>query len=739
MAWYKRYGIAFQSRLGTQYMLYILEKTNGPLTRLTGAAEPFITEEADDTDIFTPMRGQTGTIRILDDSADGSLLSTLMPENNTQKQVCLYSGTWDNSFSTFTDGTLKWQGFLCAQAFTQPWDGGKKMIELPVKSLVAALEDITLPEAAAGVSISVARLFSNAFAALECVPSYVNMLTNIKGTWTSETFVSSFWDIILQSEVFYSDAQSNDEGQSTYSWEGMTYADAISAVLRLFGLMLREDYDELTLAMYDKTSDSSIHRMRYTWSYITGSQPGPVTEFWPAYNALLSALTFRGSDNSEGFTPGARRATVTLPVTDYRMHLNLPETAEDHSTVYDLVVDNPDVSVQPHQPRTNSIETFNFRKYAQITGQTTNPQTLLGTSDYAHCLQNSVIIHTTTWKNEDFITGAFPCRWYHTADGGTPILKNGLFLNQRYVYSSSSTNHQGPCYTLRSSLSYTLSDGYLQIRLNNYNFDQGSGYNYGQTPATPHFGRRTVNPQLYYPTKLYVIIRLGDKYWRASTGQWESYGNSAEYMPLEFTNDGQASNYSADMHITETEGYFIPVGQEMSGQLWVYISDLARIELEDSLGNLGFRMVHSRIISDLAVQFVARQNATASDRNENSYRRTILESGFQAEQSIGLTVGTMNNNKRSPAFIKDSGGSFIESITFMDASRAAAPQRPELNLLDRMAAHYATVRRTYRVKVQSGLWLTNTMYSMDGRHYFGVDARHDWREDEQEIKFIEVQ
>ena len=85
MAWYKRYGIPFKSRLGTQYMVFISTQTDGSLTRLKGAAEPFTTEENKDDDIFTPMRGQTGTLRVIDETNDGSLLSSLIPQLNSHK------------------------------------------------------------------------------------------------------------------------------------------------------------------------------------------------------------------------------------------------------------------------------------------------------------------------------------------------------------------------------------------------------------------------------------------------------------------------------------------------------------------------------------------------------------------------------------------------------------------------------------------------------------------------------
>ena len=147
-------------------MVYIYEQTSGALVTLTGADNPFVTQEDDDNDIFTPIRIQTGYIRVIDQTDDGSLLESIIPSNNTQKLVRLYTGTWNNSFTTFTDGVIKWQGFLCAEAFTQEWDNNIKVLEFPIKSLLGALEDVHLPDAAANYEENIADLIVMAFGEL---------------------------------------------------------------------------------------------------------------------------------------------------------------------------------------------------------------------------------------------------------------------------------------------------------------------------------------------------------------------------------------------------------------------------------------------------------------------------------------------------------------------------------------------------------------------------------------------
>lgn len=738
MAWYKRYGIPFESRLGTQYMVYILTKTNpGSITYLTGAAEPFVTEESKEDDIFLPIRMQTGCLSIIDETQDGSLLNDLIPINNTEKLVQLWSGTWNSSHTTFTDDTLCWQGFLRSQAFTQPWEDNKKVIELPVNSLLASLENVSLAPSDAGGTINIAKLVKQAFEALGVTPSYVYLETNIKGSWSSSVYTSNFWELRIQSESLYSLEDNVEEGQSISQWTGMSYYEALSVALRLFGLMAREDGNDIHFAMYDKVS-TDIHSLKFSWSTIeaiasSGTPSGSPVETWPSDRAL--PMIFYGKNNTEEFLQGARAALVSLPVPDYQVHVDLPATTEDASTVYEVTVTNPTVKVQPHAPRTNNIETFLYIEYNGYTIVENDP-------DYNDCLNNSVIMNNTGWISQHTITGAFPCRWLHAEGQSSPILKTGLFLNQLYLspWAPSSFNNWW-AYSLKSGIDYKLSDGYLQLKFNNYNFDQGytGTSSHPNAPTTPHFGKWSgvVPAPEAIQTDLYVLIRFGNKCWKESTKSWVTYDYyvmfNNEMTPISFDNEGMISNKTADMAVSEDDGFFIPINSALSGQIQIFIAEIAA-HREGS----NYRYVHSRIITDLRLQFLPNIDEVSSQRSVNNYRQTILESGFESEKAITLNIGTNNNNKPSPVFIKNNSDQFVESITFMDASHNSKVERPENNLLSRMVAHYETVRRAYSAQLESGSSLVSSAFSYLNKRFFGIDAKHNWRDDTQEVKFIEV-
>ena len=97
----------------------------------------------------------------------------------------------------------------------------------------------------------------------------------------------------------------------------------------------------------------------------------------------------------------------------------------------------------------------------------------------------------------------------------------------------------------------------------------------------------------------------------------------------------------------------------------------------------------------------------------------------------------MNNNVPSHVFIKSDANTYKESAQYY-TSASTKQQRPELHLIDRMAAIYRQVRRAYSVTVERGIELMRTRYVYSGRKFFGVKSQTNWHDDIEEVKFIEV-
>lgn len=727
--------VPFQSFGGTQYVVYILEETNGSLVTLTGSAEPFVTQEDDDADIFTPIRTQTGYLRVLDETADGNLMEQLMPSNNTQKLVQLFTGTWNNDFTTFTDGTLKWQGFLCAEAFTQPWDKQKKVIEFPVKGMLSVLKDVQIPESEVSSEKKIASIFVSAFNAIKVTPSYIYY-----GTDLSEP-TKHLLTMRVQSPLFFDEEDINNEGDSYVQMVGYSYYDIISSIINLYGFIVREEGDTIIIAKYDEAGRGENIIYRYPWSAIVNISNGFIYNpdsmgFYDSLN-MLSTVVFKGTDNQMTFVQGGKDAKVLLDISSKNaLHMSLPQTTEtgDAPIEVDDIIRGR-VFVQPHDPRSNSIETYSFYEY-KTAGYQPNPDNpryiYVGTSTYYNCLHNSVIyrpLYEPHYSADDHLhTGAFPCRWYYQKDANSsPALVNGMFLNQMYLEA----NVQEPnyCYSIKTALSYKLSDGYLNIDMICNNFMRGF---IGDDRDKLFYGEYTsiitaTKPQ----TKLYCILTWGTKEWDGSA--WVDHSGNYNYFEIEFDGAGIKTNKTDDMLIDGNTGWFIPVTEQREGVITLYITNVSKCEQGG-----GYRDNHSKIIANLKVEFIHNNDIAISQRTKNTYRQTIMQQGgFSESKEINLTVGTMNNNFVSCSFLKINDEDFAENFTYNEGN-TTYQQRPELNLLARMVAHYNQVRRTFKGIVASGLDITLARYTYLGRKFFGVDARHNWRDDTQEVKFIEI-
>ena len=120
--------------------IYDADYTGDPIP-LKGGAEPFVTQEDDDEDIFTPVRTQSGYIRIVDDGKDanGNAFNwkDLVPSTDVDRPVTLVSSN-----------LVLWHGFMQAQNFSGTLYGNPQEREFPVQCplTVLSVNDISTQE-----------------------------------------------------------------------------------------------------------------------------------------------------------------------------------------------------------------------------------------------------------------------------------------------------------------------------------------------------------------------------------------------------------------------------------------------------------------------------------------------------------------------------------------------------------------------------------------------------------------
>ena len=104
---------------------------SGDPVQLTGAAQPFVTQEDDTDDMFTPVRSQTGYLRIVVSSlAD---IQGVIPVSAMQRPVEMVN---DDS------GVVVWTGYIQDNVFNSPWESGYLQVDIPVFSPLEVMKAV---------------------------------------------------------------------------------------------------------------------------------------------------------------------------------------------------------------------------------------------------------------------------------------------------------------------------------------------------------------------------------------------------------------------------------------------------------------------------------------------------------------------------------------------------------------------------------------------------------------------
>lgn len=135
----KNYTITFKSlRAGTTYVVNIGGGTGTPVP-LMGGSQPFTTQESDDEDMFTPIRTQSGYLRIIDNGKDanGNAFDwkDLIPATDTSRPVTLTATAAGEATAT-----VVWQGFMQAQDFGSVLYGNPQEREFPIQCVLTVTQ-----------------------------------------------------------------------------------------------------------------------------------------------------------------------------------------------------------------------------------------------------------------------------------------------------------------------------------------------------------------------------------------------------------------------------------------------------------------------------------------------------------------------------------------------------------------------------------------------------------------------
>lgn len=250
-----RWKIRFMSFIGTSYEADIYDNGfTGTATELVAGAQPFVTRELEDEDVYTPIRTQSGYLRFIVENA--SIISQIQPIKATDRPVVLKTGN-----------TVVWVGFLRPEQYSQPWEAAPYEIELPLMSVTEAMQGVEFTQSEGYVSF---------FSMVQTISSYLPTDIDIIApdeTPVKEVYVqnNNFREFLTIAERAERDTQNIYECVSIY--------EVIEAFCKYFGFSLRE-YNGSFFCVAT-TTDDSMHYIEIAPNGDTREcQWGSVTMVW---------------------------------------------------------------------------------------------------------------------------------------------------------------------------------------------------------------------------------------------------------------------------------------------------------------------------------------------------------------------------------------------------------------------------------------------------------------------------
>lgn len=288
--------IAFKSlRSGTDYRVNIYDAnySGSSSIHLKGAAEPFTTEEDDDEDMFTPLRLQSGYIRIVDDGKDenGNPFDwrTLIPSNDKSRPVTL----------TKTVGSqqqIVWQGFMQAQNFSGELYSYTQEREFPIQCCLSVLSTTQVP-----TTEPQPRNFAYLLkTCLDAIPQHTISQIVVQGGTDARDWLMKMidWRVFLEMD-------NEDEYAAKYNLQ-----EALEDLCRFWGWTARTKGTTLYLVMADDHVENTFLTLTRAQlnTLANGTAVGDTSSTFVMNS--ISGDVFASDDNDDNYIRGYNKCVV---------------------------------------------------------------------------------------------------------------------------------------------------------------------------------------------------------------------------------------------------------------------------------------------------------------------------------------------------------------------------------------------------------------------------------------------
>ena len=673
----------FVSLKGTTYTLTI---NNVSGVTLPLAATPFETQEDDDVNVFTPVRTQSGYIRmIIPNAASRAQWQSCIPGGATAMPVRL---THVSDETTIID----WQGYVATGTYGMPYPADYEEFELPVVCPLSVLETIdvsTTPPDNEGV-LTFAKLLN-----------YIFSKVTSAGTTISKYYFQGSPSVVtarLAMKVIWANFLDTDS-HGTIDAKYNCY-EVLEEVCKFFGYSCRICGDAV---YFTCPAGCSSAFTKYT--SLTGSAETATAGTFEITDAMLAT-----TNQSEEVESGLKRVTVSSDINKLDNLIEIP---------YDELFDRYYMGQSNIIAR--SVDYYERGIYCAVKqpNATTSDQNPLVYEDDNISMSCYMANVPGTGHNAGNETKY--CRFLVYDDnevgdlGGTPPEGKTSYSWKKCVELFHSYNYRGyditTMFSITSKQSFVISDGVLYI---SFKCDQVSAW-LGIIKCT-------------------AKMKLGNKYWDGENRVWTTIDTTFD---LYFDSNG-AKSTRTNISDPQYDGWGIPVTDTMRGVLEFSIIDVPNWQTF-----MGQKINGFLPLMDFEIGFV---RGTIEETKHTGNEYTEQAGQFQGEENVDLIFacdveyGPEGYKRHMPAglgyVLRNSDEKPAATIPALSGQNLSAEEK----LAKIMAAYHNHTHRCVELELWSNMVSVTPIKTSTGLETMHpVAISHSWRDDITRVKLIQIE
>lgn len=675
--------VKFRSlRANTLYTVNIYDSTysDSPV-QLTGGAQPFTTDEDDDDDFFTPVRTQSGYIRIVDTGKDNSggtfNWRDLIPSTGTDRPVTLTNGS----------GDVLWCGSIQTQNFGATLYETPQEREFPVQCVLSLMQGVNIDHTETAIH-NFAYLLQQI---VNCVPSECRPWKFVfQGGDTAKAFLNILidWQMFLPSE--------DDYGDRT----GMSCYEALEGVCKYWGWTVRTYGSTIYFVCVDDTAMTGMLTLNRSQLNAIAYGGNDGTTDSTMYTALTIGDVFASTQNTDSQLRGPAKVDVQSEA---------PESDAFNINPFDSELDD-------------AMEEAGWRW-----GISYNGTTIAQTNDVLRVDRDSFVFEA--YRNEASFNKVRKHEGMETGYGG-----ESKVLEIKTTGSSS-----GPAKaTLQTKYMHSFSQGFFML----HGETLRGADEYINTDGQTYQGNIEMFMQLGIGTEFATAKWWNGKAWQDSFTRFTvTLGNKKPDYFSRYWNGSQSSEAKNVIPTDNLYGYlFIAFYGSYAG---VY-GDRS-FPATDGQKSFNLKDFSIEFFKDSVTTRTQYPNSGWNDVKEKKSQTNVnytAKNGNRTsdEYSEGNIFATDNKMKPSTAILLNTNGSYLRSVTY--GSSAEVPEQHKAN---RIASFWASSKRKIECELLTtgmggavGQISPRFKITIDGTTLYPLAISRDWRDDVLRVMSVEV-